>query len=99
MSIRKFLVRGLAAGALASAAVLALGRDTSVFAEDTTGCVLGGPGILCYTKQIQTCRVYNFNSIGAGTSFSLGAVCAQWETVTYYYYKDPAGGFAKPGLK
>jgi hypothetical protein len=99
MSIRNVVVRALVATGLALGGVLMSGRSASLHAQDTSSCILGGSGVLCYTKQVQTCKSFSFVNIGVGTSFSLGAVCTQWETVTQYYYRDAGGGTAKPLLK
>lgn len=98
MLMRNFLVRGLAVATLAVGGVLMSGRSAPLHAQDTSGCILGGPGVLCYTKQVQTCTRFAFTNVGVGTSFSVGAVCTQWETVTQYYYRDGGGTGTKPGL-
>lgn len=99
MSIRNILARGLAVGTLAVGGVLLSGPSATLHAQSTDGCILGGPGVLCYTKQVQTCTDWRFVSFTAGTSLSMGITCSQWETTTQYFYKDPGGSPAKPGLK
>ena len=101
MSVRTFILRGLVAAPLALSGILAPGRTKSLLAQDTASCVLGGPGALCYTKQEQVCKNTTTVSMSIGlTSVSIGSICTQWETVTYYYYKDSGGSTpTKPGLK
>lgn len=101
MSILRAVARGLVVASLATAGVLMTGRSEPLQAQttDANGCVLGGPGVLCSQKQVQTCTDWRFVSFTAGTSLSMGITCSRWETVTLYYYRDPAGASTKPGLK
>jgi hypothetical protein len=99
MSIRNVVVRALMATSLAVGGVLMSGRSAPLHAQDTSSCILGGTGVLCYTKQVQTCTDWKFVSFGAGASLSMTITCAQWETTTQYYYRDGGGTPTKPGLK
>ena len=98
MSIRNVVVRALVATSLAVGGVLMTGRSAPLHAQDTSSCILGGPGVLCYTKLVQTCTQWRLVSFGAGTGLSMGITCSQWETVTQYYYRDASGGGTKPPL-
>ena len=94
MSYMKTFARLVIIMSATAAGILVTGARSALHAQDQASCILGGPGVLCYTKQVQVCREWKLSGFTVGTSFTMSITCGQWETVTQYFYKESGSGGA-----
>jgi hypothetical protein len=98
MRSHRHILPALAAAVLTLVSLAGDGIRKPLLAEEAEACILGGSGVLCYTKQIQRCTNYGLAGWTLGTSFSMSTTCIEWTTIMEYYYRD-GSGTVKPALK
>jgi hypothetical protein len=99
MLSRRHILPAFVAAILAIVSLAGDGLHKPLLADETDPCILGGSGVLCYTKEVQKCTAWGLGGWSLGTSFSMTTTCTEWTKIVEYYYRDGNSSSPKPGVK
>ena len=99
MSLRNRILPVLAGTFVAVVTLASEGSRNPLLADDTGDCIIGGSGVLCYTRTTQTCVSWGLSSWSFEMTFGMTTTCTEWVTQTDSYYRDPTGDGTKIGVK